>query len=63
MQAKVDQNLCIGCGLCVGMANDVFKMNDDGKAESYQDATPENEGAVQNAIDSCPASAIGWEGL
>lgn len=40
MRANVDQNLCIGCGLCAGIVSDVFQMNDDGKAESYQDATP-----------------------
>ena len=61
MRANVDQNLCIGCGLCAGMVNDVFQMNDDGKAECYQDATPENENMVQDAINSCPVSAIDWE--
>lgn len=61
MRANVDQNLCIGCGLCAGMVSDVFQMNDDGKAESYQDATPQNENMVQDAINSCPVSAIEWE--
>jgi ferredoxin len=61
MRAKIDQDVCIGCELCVGMAADVFQMNDDGKAESYQAATSENENLVQDAIDSCPVSAIEWE--
>lgn len=38
-----------------------MSMNDDNKAEVYQDATLENESMVQDAISSCPVSAIKWE--
>ena len=48
---KVDKDLCIGCGLCCGSATRF----------SYQPANAENQGAVQEAIDSCPVSAIAWE--
>lgn len=61
MKAFVDQDTCIGCGLCCGMCDAVFRMNDDGKAEAYQAATEENQNDVQSAIDSCPVSAIRWE--
>lgn len=61
MKACVDQNLCIGCGLCVEIAGDVFQMNDDGKAESYGEVTQDNKAVVQNAVDSCPVSAITCE--
>lgn len=61
MRVNVDPNTCIGCGVCMGMVPDVFRMNDDGKAEGYQEATPENESMVQDAISSCPVSAISWE--
>lgn len=61
MKAFVDQDTCIGCGLCCGMCDAVFRMNDDGKAEAYQAATEENQSDVQSAIDSCPVSAISWE--
>lgn len=60
MKAVVDQDTCIGCSLCCGMCDAVFRMNDDGKAEAYQAATEENQGDVQSAIDSCPVSAISW---
>ena len=59
---KVDKDLCIGCGLCCGICDEVFRMNEQGKAEAYQPANAENQGAVQEAIDSCPVSAIAWEG-
>lgn len=61
MKAFVDQDTCIGCGLCCGMCDAVFRMNDDGKAEAYQTAAEENRSDVQSAIDSCPVSAISWE--
>lgn len=61
MNAFVDQDTCIGCGLCCGMCDAVFRMNDDGKAEAYQAATEENQSDVQSAIDSCPVSAISCE--
>lgn len=61
MKAIVDQNTCIGCGLCCGMCEAVFRMNDAGKAEAYQDAAEETQSDVQSAMDSCPVSAISWE--
>ncbi|WP_294510883.1 ferredoxin [uncultured Intestinimonas sp.] len=61
MKAFVDQDTCIGCGLCCGMCDAVFRMNDDGKAEAYQAASEEDRSDVQSAIDSCPVSAIRWE--
>lgn len=62
MKAFVDQDTCIGCGLCCSMCEAVFRMNDDGKAEAYAEATDETQNEVQSAIDSCPVSAISWEG-
>ena len=50
--------MCIGCGLCEGTCPEVFRMNDEGKAEAYADTTDENHDAVMEAIDGCPVSAI-----
>lgn len=62
MNANVDKDTCIGCGLCVGIEPDVFQMNDeDGKAEAYQEATDDNKSSVDDAINSCPVAAIAWE--
>ena len=35
MNAIVSQDVCIGCGLCTSTVEEVFRMNDDGKAEVY----------------------------
>ncbi len=61
MKAMVDQDTCIGCGLCCSLCDAVFRMNDEGKAEAYQAADAMNQDDVQGAIDACPVSAIRWE--
>lgn len=60
MKAIVDQDICIGCGLCCGLCEEVFRMNDQGNAEAYRPADG-LQGAVENAIEACPVSAIRWE--
>jgi ferredoxin len=52
---KVDQNTCIGCGLCAGMCPDVFVMNADGKSEAI---SQENVVCAKEAAAACPVSAI-----
>lgn len=58
MKAKVDQDLCISCGLCISICEDVFHWNDDDKAEAIEDIPSESDGEVHEAIDSCPTEAI-----
>ncbi len=58
MKAFVDQDACIGCGMCEGICPAVFRMNDDGKAEAYAEG---DDAAVQEAIDGCPVGAISRE--
>lgn len=52
---KVDQNKCIGCGMCAGMCPETFIMNHDGKAEVVKDEITD---CAKNAAESCPVSAI-----
>ena len=52
---------CIGCGMCEGISGDVFAINDDGVAEVLVDDAADFEDEVQEAIDSCPVSAIETE--
>ena len=58
MRALVDQDMCIGCGLCEGTCPEVFRMNEEGKAEAYADTKDENHAAVLEAVGGCPVSAI-----
>ncbi len=61
MKAIVNQDTCIGCGLCISTVPEVFEVNADGKAEVCGHTTDENRAAVQEAIDACPVQAISAE--
>lgn len=59
MKTKIDQDTCIGCGLCPSIAPDVYELGDSGKAHEMSDVVPEgSESSAQEAADSCPVSAI-----
>ncbi|CUO36157.1 ferredoxin [Clostridium sp. NSJ-49] len=59
MKANVDQETCIGCGMCPSICPEVFDMNDDGKAHTIVDEVPAGkEDEAQDAANSCPVSAI-----
>ncbi|KIH75976.1 ferredoxin [Geoalkalibacter ferrihydriticus] len=56
----VDQEACISCNLCVDLVPEVFRLNSDGLAETY-DPTGAPEEKIQDAIDNCPVNCIAWE--
>ena len=55
----VDADVCTGCELCTQIASDTFAMNADGVAE-VTNATGDDNDTIQEAIDSCPVTAIAW---
>lgn len=58
MKAKVDKDLCIGCGLCVSTCPEVFKMEDD-KAVVFVGIVPKAaEENCKKATEECPVTAI-----
>lgn len=59
MKAVVDQETCIGCGLCPSICEEVFELGDDGKAHAIVDEVPSDaKDAAKDAESSCPVSAI-----
>lgn len=59
MKAQVNQDICIGCGMCTGLCPEVFSMNDNGLAQAILDEVAAADvTAVEDAKDSCPVSAI-----
>ena len=57
MSLKIDKEKCIGCGTCVALAGNTFKMGEDGKAE-VANQTGDDPSTIQMAADSCPTQAI-----
>lgn len=59
MKVYVDQDLCIGCGLCISTCEEVFSWNDDDKAQAIDSEVPaEFEEDTREAMESCPTEAI-----
>ena len=59
MKVKVNEDACIGCGACAAIAPEVFEINDEGLSTVIVDeVAQENEEEANDAIDSCPTSAI-----
>lgn len=56
----VDQDVCIGCGLCTQIAMHTFQLNDETVSEVV-DPRGDEEATIQQAIDSCPVSCISWQ--
>lgn len=59
MKPKVDKELCIGCGTCVSLCNEVFELGDDGKSQIKEGADfAKNANCIEQSVTSCPAQAI-----
>ena len=58
MKVKIDQDLCVGCGLCVNTCADIFEMSEDKAVVKSAVVPPANESAVKQAKDECPVEAI-----
>jgi ferredoxin len=58
MKVTVDEETCIGCGLCSETCPEVFEMSDD-KATVKVNKVPENAiKTCREAAENCPVEAI-----
>lgn len=58
MKAKVDKDVCIGCGLCVSTCPEVYKMEDDKAVVTVTVVPKKDEDCCKKAADECPVTAI-----
>lgn len=59
MQVHVDPDLCIACGACISLAEEVYDWDDDGKAKAIEGDVPgDQEEIALEALESCPTEAI-----
>ena len=55
----IEQDLCIGCGMCETICPEVFELRDDGLAyvineEPVEDLYP----AIEESMEACPTECI-----
>ena len=60
MGLKINTDACIGCGVCMQVCPDVFKLDEEeGKGTVVVVNYPEEDKeCVQEAIESCPIGCI-----
>ena len=59
MKVRVEQDVCIGCGLCCQLVPAVFEMNAEGKAQAVEtEIAGGEEEACRDAATQCPVEAI-----
>ena len=59
MKANVDEELCIGCGICENICPGVFEIKDDDKSHVKIDPVPDEfKGCTLEAETECPVQAI-----
>lgn len=58
MKVKIDPDLCTGCALCSDSVPEVFKMGDDIAEVITPNVSADQEDAVKEAAEDCPAEAI-----
>ncbi len=55
---KVNQTKCIGCGLCTEICDEVFYLEDSGKAKARDIDKKDAPECVKEAVEQCPVGAI-----
>ncbi|MFH1420064.1 MAG: ferredoxin [Planctomycetota bacterium] len=57
LKITIDEDTCIGDGLCCDDAPDTFEMNDDEKAV-VKNPVGDDRAAILEAANNCPVEAI-----
>ena len=62
MKVSVDPMVCEANGVCVGLAPEVFDLNDDDELTILRPDVPADQAdLVRHAVRSCPKAALSLE--
>jgi ferredoxin len=63
MKVHINQDICAGFGICVGICPEIFELHEDGYATVLVgEVPPDLEDMVRRAESQCPAQAISLSG-
>ncbi|MCH8988927.1 MAG: ferredoxin [Chloroflexi bacterium] len=57
IQVSVDHDICVGNAMCITIATNAFKLNDERQAVSA-DPDGDTEEIIMEAAENCPVAAI-----
>lgn len=57
----IEEDLCVFCGTCAEICPEVFRLNETKQKSEVIKPEGGPTALIQEAIDSCPASAIHWQ--
>lgn len=58
VRAWIDEDACIGCGVCSDMCPEVFSLEDEVAIVIVAEIPEDQEVCAEEAADSCPVDAI-----
>ncbi len=58
MKAAIDEDACIGCGLCVDTCPEVFDMPDEKAVMKVEEVPEKEQDKCKEAAENCPVDAI-----
>lgn len=61
MKARVDEDLCTGCGLCADTCPGVFEMKEDKAIVTANPVPAKDADCTKEAAANCPVEAIAVE--
>ena len=61
MIARVDKDVCTGCGLCVDSCPEVFELDNELARVKISPVPPKSEARCREAANGCPVNAIALE--